>query len=302
MDIKVEKITDLDQCKTLWQSIVIEKTLYDNFDFRVAFYDSRNPLNFIAAYDNDLLVGLLPLQMNTVKGGYLEFFGGKFMEYNRIYAKDGSAEIKGKLIGAIDGNADLNSMMAEDEFIKSFPFQDNTYNLEISNLHTLTEFIEQKFVGHTRNRFKKKLKNFAELEHKVELGRFEDLDKMMELNKMNFGEESSFHENAISTAFHKLLKTDFKINMISVLINDIPESVSYFLEYKDEFHYLMAATNRNSVRDLGNYITFKTLEYAMQQNKFKVFEAGRNNCGWKEVWHFEPHPIHIFKNFEDTIT
>lgn len=297
--MKIEKITDLSQGRELWLSLANEKTLYDNFEFRINFYNPDNPLNFLAAYEDDgTLVGLLPLQFNTSKG-YLEFFGGKFMEYNRIYTKDENTEIKKGLVEAIDGKVDLNSMMAEDEYIKSFPQQDNTYNLEISQLRTLEQFVEATFVGHTRNRFKKKMKNFTEIEHQVVLDKTEDLQKMIDLNKANFGEESSFHDDTISKAFYKLLESKFKIVMISVIINGITESVSFSLEHKDEFHYLMAATNRGSVRDLGTYITLKTLEYAMQQNKFRVFEAGRNNCGWKEVWHFSPHPIHIYKNFEN---
>ena len=294
MDIRI--INDQTECYSIWNSIVDIKTLYDEWDFRLAFYNSANPLHFITIFEDGIAVALLPLQNNTIKG-YYEFWGGNFMENNRIFTKPGFEHLRSTLIESLPSRTILRCITPEDSIIQNLPIDDYTYNLNISGFSTIDDYFNSCFKSKTKQGFKRKLKKFASIPHSIEYNRIEDISRMIELNIRHFGPESSLGEINIAQAFPNLLSSKFKITILSVILNGIAESITYSIEYKDMFYYLISGTNRDCVTDLGNYAVLKTLEYALNNN-FKTFDAGRNDCNWKERWKLEKHPLHIFKNFE----
>ncbi|MBP9759459.1 GNAT family N-acetyltransferase [Candidatus Dojkabacteria bacterium] len=299
MSLTFKIYNDLEECKNIWDQIATIKTVNDCWDYRVCFYDIKCPLYFIAAFENNNLVGLLPLQFNEVEN-YLQFFGGRFISSNRIYTKDNNAEIKRELVLETEKqtkmNLYLNYMTYEDEYTNSYQFKDNLYVLDISNFQTLNDYIDKTFKKKSRSVFRRKLKKFESISHTLEFNRFEDIDRMMEFNIQNFGDDSYFNEDIIKQGVKRLLKSGIKIITISVLIDNIPQSITYSAEFENYFYYLNSGTNKNSVSDLGNYSVLKTLEYAIT-NKFEFFDAGSNDCNWKERWHFKAIPEGIYKNY-----
>jgi hypothetical protein len=296
MQYKTQIVNNIEECKSIWSQLVDIKTLYDNWDFRYAFYNSKYPLNFVVAYNDDKPIGLLALQQNT-DNDYLEFFGGNFMENNRIYAKENTAEVSNFLINTINSRVKLSSLIAESSYIKSFKFMDNTYDLDISQMNSLEDLLETNFRSHKRKNFRKILRDFEDVPHKIEFDRWDDLEKMMTLNMERFEEESAFNEYAHREAFRTLMDSELKVRIMTILINDIPENISLFVEFNDIFYAMMSGTNIELEYDLRKYSLLRKFEYAIE-NKFKTFDAGRNDCNWKENWHLTPHPLYIYKNFD----
>jgi hypothetical protein len=295
MIYKTKIINNLAECKQLWDKLVDIETLFDNWDFRLAFHNPEYQLNFVVAYHNELPIGLLPLQYNKDKN-YLEFFGGSFMNNNRIYTQYDIEAVNNCLIGSLKTKAKLDSLLAKSSYIETLEFMDNTYNLDISGINSLEEFLDKHFSARKRKTFRKILRDFDEIPHTIEFDRWDDLEILMRLNIERFEAESTFSKSTRRDAFRKLVDANLKVVIMSILIEGVPENVNIFVEFNDIFYALTSGTNVNLDHDLRKYSLLKKFEYAILHN-FKTIEVGSNDCNWKESWHLTPHPLYMYKNF-----
>ena len=89
MSFQIKKITVLEEAQYYWSLLTPNQTIFDTWEFRYCAYTfSSDKLAFYLGIVDNEPVGLLPLQY-TVEAGYLEFFGGSFMEDNKLFLKKG---------------------------------------------------------------------------------------------------------------------------------------------------------------------------------------------------------------------
>ena len=124
---------------------------------------------------------------------------------------------------------------------------------------------------------------------------YKDLDLMFELNIKTFEEKSSFNKPYRTEAFHDLLKLNFDIYMLSYIINNKKEAVSFSIKYNDVYVYINAGTNKEAISNLGTYNIYKNIDKAIKTGS-KIFDAGLEDLGWKERWHLEKNPQYDFIN------
>lgn len=297
MKYEIKTVNNLEECKKIWYQMVDIKTLYDHWEIRTAFYNPKYVPEFYLAYEGSELVGLLPLQNNTDKG-YLEFYGGDFMENNRIYATRDVEEMSRNFLENIDKKVKLSSLLGENTYIQSLTFHDSTYDLDLTKFNSLEDFIDNHFNARKRKAFRRILREFEEIPHTIEYDRWDDLELMMFLNMERFDEDSAFNDKARRDAFRNLVDADLKVRMMSIMVDNKPQNVNVFIEFRGTFYAVMSGTNIELEYDLRKYALLRKFEYAIE-NKFKIFDAGRNDCNWKEFWHLTPHPLYIYKNYEN---
>ena len=292
-DIKI--INDQTECYSIWNSIVDIKTLYDEWDFRLAFYNSTNPLHFITIFDNEAPVALLPLQNNTIKG-YYEFWGGNFMENNRIFTKPGFENLRSTIIESLPSRTILRCITPEDLIIQNLPIDDYTYKLNIQDYIDLDSYLAIFNSKHRANMLKT-LERINSLQPDFSLNDTGNVAKLISLNQQQHGAESLFNDPEIYNAFFKLLDSKFNITIQSIIHQDAIQSVSFSITHNNTFYVLMAGSNRDFASGIGTYEKLKAFEFAIS-NKFDYIDFARADCNWKESWKLEKHPLHIFKNFE----
>lgn len=292
--LKFEVITGIKEAENVWKKMSSNSNIYEDWDFRYCFYKYfSHPLHFLVGIENGEIIGLLPLQYNEEKK-YLEFFGGTFMEDNRVFMKEGYEKYIPKFYTAIDKPARLEDVVEVDDFTKALDVLEYKYVADLSGLVSIDDYLKKHFKAKSRNKLRNKIKEIELMKPEIILNRFEDIDTMIELNKKAFGEESTFHKPFRREIFGDLLKLNFEHHFLSFVINGKTEAVTMSMKYKDTFININSGVNKQDISNLGTYTIYKKLEKAISL-KTKLFDAGIEDLGWKELWHLEKVPMRIFK-------
>jgi len=283
LDFKI--IKDLSRAKEIWQQLSPNETLWDDWDFRYCFYKYYNwELFFYTGYLNAEVVGVLPLQYNPEKK-FLEFFGGNYMEENKVLLKKGCEQFIPDFYKQVDREAELSDISGQDSFTKNLPLQEYKYLYNLSGISTLEQFMDKYFDPDSRKKKRRLLKEEVEIIY----NNFADFDLMIDLNLKNFGKESSFNLPFRKEIFHDLFKLNYEPILLTSIINGKKEAVSFALKYKDKFISLNSGVNSTSFPWLEKYLILKKVAKAIEL-KCLVFDACVGNCGWKENWHLEQIP------------
>lgn len=292
-NLKFNIISNVENAKNIWQKLSHNDNIYDNWDFRYCFYKYFNyPLRFYAGYSGGELIGLLPLQYNS-ELKTLEFFGGSFMEDNYVFIKPGYEEYIPKFYNNIKEPARLEDIAGEDPFTKSLDIFEYKYVSDLEGLKSINEYLIKYFKAKGRNAVRKKIKSIEKLKPVIIENNFKDLDLLIELNKKEFGKESSFNKPFRRETYHDLLKMNLDIKMMTFIINGVKEAVTIGIKYKNIFVGMNGGTRKEAHQDLRTYITVKKMEKAIECGANK-YDAGIDDFGWKKNWHLEKIPQRIF--------
>ncbi len=289
-------VTDLEEAKKWWEMFSPKLNVYDNWEFRASFHSHfNNPLHFIIGYETETPVGLLPLQKHF-EGQYLEFFGGAYMEDNRIFLKPGFEQYTSEFFASITVPAKLDFILGTDEFTNALPIRDQKYTLQLTDYGDYEGYFINAFSSKTRANIKKQLAAITEADITVVTSRFSDIDQIFALNIATFGGESTFHFPKRQDQLRGILKLDeTQSHLLSFMQNGQVVGASLMIQHGDYFAYLNAGSKAQEIPNLGTFIYFKNIELAFQLQA-KMLDARAGSFNWKERLHFTPHRQHYFFN------
>ena len=287
---------DIDAAQKIWGQLTPRRRIYDEWAFRLCF---QQPVGFqpffVLGLSNRKPVGLLALQYNTRKN-VLEFFGGTFMEYNRVLLQPEFAgrapEFYNYVLQNMEQDFVLGDLIDGNPSLSNYEQYDATYTVPLEGLNSMSEFIDRHFSGKSKNSLKRKITSL-EKNHSLQIrdNDFADLDLLAELNIKRFGPESSFRYPSQIQSFRQLGKLPWELLLQTFIIDGKKQGVAVSLIYKDFFVYLMSGVDVEQVSNLGSYVVFQTLTAAIARKK-KIFDAGRNTSGWKDRWHLTGTPVY----------
>lgn len=290
MDLKFEIVKDIEKAKALWKQFSPCHTLWDDWDFRYCFYKYYNSeLFFYAGYLGNEIIGLLPLQLN---GKFLEFFGGEYMEENKVFLDSRFATLISEFYKNIKLKAKLAYISGDDPFTKNLPIRDFKYVYDLSNIANLDNFLDRYFEADAKKKRKRLEKEINYIE--TIFNNFEDLDLMIRLNMENFGKNSSFFLPHRKEIFNDLLKLQGAC-LTTFLVEGQKQAVSFGIKYKEKFISLNSGVNKKDFPDLPKCLILKKVDYAIKQG-CKMFDACAGDYGWKRHWHLTRIPQYIYSN------
>lgn len=304
--IKFKTISTLEEAKNVWETLSPHKTIDDEWNFRYAFLENLNyDLHFIAGYDNEKLIGLLPLQRNNLNGlhppyakiadtPFLEFFGGDDTDDNTVWINKGYEECVPQFIEQIHEKAYL-APLAQSLTYKtlSSDFYEYKYYLSLNNYKTYEVYLEDKWSRDSRKKIRQQIRNIYG-KHSLQIlnNNYEDIKVMGELNKERFGKDSSFIYPYREKIFTTLTKF-YQVEMLTVLANDVKHGVSYGIKYKDTYIGMNAGI-LYEIEDLGKLLTLLQINRAIELG-CTLYDAGKGSSGWKESFKFEKIPQYQLK-------
>ncbi|HLL61074.1 MAG TPA: hypothetical protein VK338_05125, partial [Candidatus Nitrosocosmicus sp.] len=144
-NLSFEIIKSLDTAQYYWDLLSPGESIFDEWDFRYCFYKKLNlPLFFYVGFTKNVPIGLLPLQYSTIDD-CLEFFGGDYMEDNKIFIKYGYEKNIIDFYKSINQPAALIEISGDDPYTKSLPIDDYTYFYNLTNIAHTNQFIDNNF-------------------------------------------------------------------------------------------------------------------------------------------------------------
>ena len=287
-------ITNTDECKEYWGKFSPQITLFDLWDFRNCFYKYDNyPLYFIVGFLDQEPIGLLPLQMN-INEGYLEFFGGSWMEENKVYISEKYSELIKNFFLQIKGKANLIAINGPDKFYSLLPVDEYKYQLDLTDYSSYWDYIKDKYNKKGNDTFKRKFKKIEQNSIEFIENNPEDMELLFKLNIKNFKDDSSFNDEKRKLIYKDFLELGLEHHLITIKVNGIKQAVSMNIVYKGVFYYLNAGSNFEDIPNLGNYTIMNNIGKAIEL-KCKIFDALMISYNWKERWHFNKIPFTKFE-------
>ena len=292
--LRFELIQDIKKAEELWKLFSPCETIYDDWDFRYCFYKYFNyPLYFYTSYEQGEPIGILPLQFNTDLK-YLEFFGGSYMEDNRVMVKSGYEDTISEFYKQISEPAHLELIRGFDAFTTQLSLQDYKYILPLNNFKTPNEYLTALFHSETRKTIQKKVRRVERENMQVVVNRFSDIELLFEYNKSMFKEKSSFNDRPHhQEIFRDLTKPGFNPYLLSFQIGEKVHGVTFSWLYKKSYAYASLGIHPEAVKDITTYMNIKNIEQALLLGANEV-DAFTGDYGWKERWHFSKIPQYKF--------
>lgn len=297
MAIRFEILTDLKMAEDAWKKLSPEKSLFDDWNFRMCFHKYyKKELYFLAGFLNDELIGLLPLQYDDA--GNLEFWCGNYMEDNRLFIKpehENAIPEFYEYLRSTGKKVKLEYIAGTDPFTSSLTVQDHKYILQLNGVKSGFEYIEKYYNPKSQRRLRTKIRQIDRLGVKVTRNEEADLEKLFEYSIAAFGADSSFvcrpHHKEI---FRELIKLPFNIFLLGFTVNGLHQGVSLSILYKNRYVYLAMgmATERES--NLSAFIHMTNIEKAAESGATLV-DGLVGDYNWKEKWYFEKNPQYKFE-------
>lgn len=297
--LEIEIIDDINQGKIIWNKLSPKKSLYDEWNFRFCFYEQKKfPIRFLVGKHQNEIAGLLPLQLNTEKG-YLEFFGGEYMDENKVFVRSGFENYTQQFYQAVSEKAFFNNLNGDDDFIKQHPIDHYMYILPLDNIKNHKDYIEKFFKGSSKHRseLKRKLKRVLENNIKVVKNNFNDIEFLFKYKIQRSGADSYFNDQGVRQNFINLLKLKYDFYMFTFIVNEKTIGVSLSILFKQRYMSLERSSDNKLFPNIGTYIHIRNVDEAIRSGA-KVFDLSRGGENWKEEWNFEKIPQYSFKNYK----
>ncbi len=292
-------VSDQATAEKLWKQLSPAETIYDDWDFRETFHRYyRNELFFYTANVDGKVVALMPLQMGE-NGTTLEFFGGDYMEDNRVFALPGYEYCIPELYKHLDKPNDLEFIRSTDPYTETFPIVDYKYVLPLDTFKSSDDYIEAQYHGETKKKFKKRLRKIDETNPQIIVNNWEDLELLFQLNIDQFKDgprQSMFAREYRQDIFRDLCKAHetFTPRLLTFVVNGEKQAVSLALLYNKNYASINTGIVAEPLLNLKEYIHIKKFDDAITEG-CTLFDAFVRDYGWKEKWGLKKIPQYQFK-------
>lgn len=287
--MEFKQITDIRECERLWDKFSPKQSVWDLWDMAYSFHKGykAKPL-FVLRLDDKKEIGILHLQQEEGKEEeWFDFFGGNYPERRTFYIKDKKL-IKDFLDQAPEGTSLDYIDPTEKEFIKGTEESDIAYSLNLEKYGHDIENYFQTFNKKHRKNLRYDLRQLEKLDYKLVWNVKGHLDRLAELNKIRFKEESNFKEPEFYDSMQLLLESAEKLgilHLLSIKINKKIESSQTALFYNNVYYVLTGGSNPD-IKNLGKLLIVEHIKNAIRL-KAKMIDFMSTESGWKKLWNLE---------------
>lgn len=290
-NLTYKHISNLSEAEAAWKTLSPNKVIYDDWDFRYAYYKYFNfPLDFIVAYQDEKLVGVLPLMWDPNKNHYDFFAGFGYMEDNAIFVKEGFEGIRPELLKRVSGPTLLEFLRPDMATLPGIKPYDQNYYIELNGMENYQDFIQKYLSSDGRRNINSQIRKLNS-ENAVEItyDNLEDMKVLEYWNKVRFGNTSSFNERPHWDEFFNEIVQKYESKIITVSINGKREGVGFVILYSDICFGFNAGYNPQ-IKNLGKFITLLKIDAGIKAKKRIYDAAGSGAFGWKEDFNLLKRP------------
>lgn len=293
----VRYITDLDECRGLWQGLMPRDNLTDLWAVRASFHDAfkRSPL-FLVHETDGRPDGLLPLSYVAEHGCYAYFpgetwHGLTWLEQNRLVAAN--RDVVMRLIDAVPAECDLRYLNAESSLAGQAETDEIGYLFHPEECDRSLDNHLAKLPAKRRSQYKKTFQSFIEHGYELRINHKPDLGWMISMNLAMFEEQSYFRDRRFRAGFRRMaqwLGASGLIRVVTVLIDGQIAAIDCGAIYNGTYTVLAGGVNRQ-FPGVAKLINLLHLSYACDQDIREVdFLCG--DFGWKDKLHLKPRPLY----------
>ena len=304
MPLTFRVCSNVTEAGEIWKALCPQVTIFDYWEYRLSFHVyHKNEVYFIVGETDGQLVGTWPLQVAN-DGQTLEFFGGDYMEDNRLLlAENAEQKMPGVIVAFYDYLRGLNRpvrleyIVNNDPFTASLPVKDFKYTLPLGNYRTYQDYIEDKYADHKESRqtLLRKKKHFPDDSVRIVKNNFADMELLFTFVDRMFGPDSSF----TGRPFHKEIFRSHQTlpgiepQLLTFYQGDQVAGISWSMLYKGSYSYANTGLSETVPRDFIVFTNLLTIQNAINLGAH-TFDAFTGSYTWKERWYLDKAPQYAF--------
>jgi len=298
-------VTDLDECREVWERTVPGESITDLWGVRACFHRHfQRPPCFLVAEDARGVCGLLPMSWIEESSCYGYFpgetwEGNTWLEQNRIVVR-GNRMLKA-LLDRCPAPYELRYLLplagtaqgrcAVDEV--GYLFLPPRYDFDLENYF-------REFSHRSAKRIKRDVGRTESLGVRYRYDDITDFDHMVRLNVGRFGESSYFSDPRFREGFRNAIYYFLErgwLRVTSVLIQDELAAVDVGC-VRDGTYTLLAGGTDGRYPGVAKLINLHHMQRACQERLEQVdFLCG--DFSWKALFHLTPRPLYLLSNVPD---
>ena len=291
--LKFKTVTNERECRDLWEKYSEKQVLWDLWDFRFCFHTDNFKFNFIVGFDDKNEIGLLPLVFDA-KEKYYTFFGEEFPEQNKFLLND-KQNVK-LFLENCPKDTSIYYIDPEEAKYYNFATGDKRYFLSLEKYGNRFESYLNSFNKKHRKNLNYDLKKLKERGYILEHNNIKDFERLVELNKKRFGNESDYNEKDFILSISKLIDAASRINaldVISIKIGNNAEAVGLGAFYNNVY-YVLGSGRNVEIKNLGKLLISEQIKSAIA-NKCSEIDFLSTESTWKELWNFDSEQMYKFE-------
>jgi hypothetical protein len=295
--MKFRTITDIKECKLLWEKFSPKNSVWDLWDIAYSFhkgYDAE-PL-FILGSEGNKEEGILHLQKEKDEDeAWADFFGGNYPERREFYIKDKS--LLKAFINKSPKDISLSYIdPSEKDFINCAEEDETAYSL---NLEKYSFDIEKYFMGFNkkhRKNIRHDIRQLEKLNYDIMWNSKDSISRLAELNMLRFGKESDFNDPRFYKSIRLLIDSAEKLGvlqMLNIKINNEVEASQIALFYNGIYTVLTGGSN-HEIDNLGKLLILEHIKNAVTL-KARIIDFMSSESGWKKLWNLDETMLYKFE-------
>lgn len=291
-----EIITDISECKKLWEKFRKDTNIWTEWDIVLSFFDEKihRPHFIILKDENEgnKEVGLITLWLDLRDNKYTHF-GGERME-NRTFWVDEKylPEIKNALpsqtyLFDMNGEQIKKILELSPDFRVILGEKDKRFFLDLRKIKKIEDYLERFGKKHKKNLLRD-LKLLENTNYSLKWTKENNIDKFVELSKARFKEDSDFNDednHKEMKSFTTYLEEKNMLHTLLVEINGQIKGAELAVKYKDNYYVINGGYNPE-IKNLGKLLIIEHIKKAIELNSKEIdFLVG--DTGWKELWNLD---------------
>lgn len=288
--------TDLSQCQLLWEEFSPNESLFDLWDFRLAFWRGyQYQPYFITLSFQGEIISVLPLWFDKEDNQYT-WFGGSWHDENVFFSK--SPKTIPLLLKLIPGKTRLFCIRNQESFLEN---DEEKYLLDLKNFSSLDDFwgiLKKK----KRYNLKRDWKKIQALKPEIIINDFSHLETLFKLNINRFDgmiladNKSTFLSKEKQKTFREVvnLAKDYQVRMISTKINGKIVAVDLVALYKKTYYCLAGGCDVAGHSGLGSFANLQLIKDAIELENIELIDFLQGDVNWKASWKLGTRPLFKF--------
>lgn len=300
---RVRVVSDLAECRHLWESYFSDDCLFDLWDVRQCFADHyQRVTEFYVCEEAGEVRGILPLSWIAEENCY-GFFPGEtwngktWLERNRIYGSE--PDVLHELLSSVPGDVRL-SYMDSDTGTTGFASVGCIYYPDETGYRFYPEHYRWSYSNYLESipgkSRKKLMKDIREISSKGVTFRYdslEDTEMMFRMNIDAYGQSSYFADTRFLKSVQSLIRWLYDnkmLRIVTVLVNNDVAAVDIGAIWKNHCTMIAGGTH-SGYRGVAKLINFHHIQWACRKRIESVdFLCG--DFGWKERFRLSPEPLY----------
>lgn len=290
--LTVKVHSNIEECYELWNLFSPDKTLFQLWDFRFAWYRGYGYMPyFYTIYERKKPMAVLPLWYNDYERVY-EWFGSDWPEDNVFFLSDpeyfpllvkiAPKPFSLRAIRPEDIPAEMNGFFSEDE---------PKYHREVPATSTFEELLSsfsKKHRYHLRHEYTKMSSLPLLIEWKTGQDQLVSLSNLRDLSVQRFeGKQkgSTFSNPKRFNTFHNIFKNQgrYSIVTLSVKVQNHFAVIDIIGIYRKNYYLLQGANDTFRFPGTGVFVTYLELEDAVKRG-IRYIDALQDDNNWKHKY------------------